>query len=94
MDWVEFVMQNRSMLDLKFMVSKPKHPRHEWKGDYTRHIHLWLKFNRERLYIPISLIADAGYIDLWGRSYTVISSLEGAEEMMKEAYAYFSEHAG
>lgn len=92
-DWIDFVRQNMTTLDLKFMWSKPR-LRHSWKGDYTRHISRWSKYGRERLYIPISMTSDAGYIDLYNKKYQVTTDVEDAEDKLKEVYAYLSEHAG
>lgn len=94
MDWVEFVRQNQTILNLRFRWSKPRHPKHEWRGEHTRQTHLWLKHGKERWYIPISMFSDAGYIDLYSKSYVVTSDAEGSENKLKEAYAYLSEHAG
>lgn len=93
-DWIEFVQQNRTALDLRFMWSKPKHPRKDWKGDYTRHIQLWMgRSGAKRLYIPLSMMIDAGYIDLYNKTYRVTTDAEGAEDKLREVYAYLSEHA-
>ena len=94
MDWLDYVKQNHSMLNLRFMVSKPKHPRHDWRGHYTKRLSLWARYGKARLYIPISLVTNAGYIDLINKSYKVTSDMEGAEAKIKEVYAYLSDHAG
>jgi len=96
MSWLEYVKQNRTALDLRFMWSKPKHPKHDWKGYYTRHINMWISNEGYacRLYIPISMMSDAGFVDLINKSYAVTSEIEGSEEKLKEVYEYLTEHAG
>jgi len=93
MDWTEFVRQNLTILDLRFMVTKPRHPRYEWKGNYCHHINLWTQHGKKRLYIPLSLISDAGYIDL-SKKKCFYQDMEGAKEKIFEVFNYLTEHAG
>ncbi|KKN85472.1 hypothetical protein LCGC14_0277910 [marine sediment metagenome] len=94
MDWVEFVIQNWAMLDLRFRWSKPKHPRYDWRGEYIHHMNRWPGYERNRLYIPISFMSDAGYIDLIKKSFHVTSDIEGSKAKLKEVFDYLTEHAG
>ena len=94
MDWTEYVQQNYTAMNLRFMVVKHKNPRHEWKGRFTNYITPWTRGPHSRLYIPITLVSNAGYIDLNRKTIGYIQpEIEGAEEKLQEVFDYLKEHA-
>ena len=95
MNWTEYVQQNYTALNLKFMVERYKHPKHEWKGRYINYIALWTRGPYSKLYIPITLVSNAGYIDLNKKTIGRIDpGIEGAEEKLQEVLDYLKKHAG
>ena len=88
MDWVKLVKQNYNALNLRFMWSKPVDRRCDWKGTYTRRLHLWADL---RLYVPLSRLTDAGYINLIDHTIHVERDAEGAAEKLQEVFNYLKE---
>lgn len=85
MDWAKLVKRHYHALNLRFMWSKPVDRRYDWKGTYTRRVHLWAG---RRLYVPFSRLTDAGYIDLGDKSIHIESDAQGAAEKLQEVYNY------
>jgi len=93
MDWVKYAKQNRTALNMRFQVLKQRNPKSDWYGFYSRHISLWINSRRARLYVPLSLVSDAGYIDLIDHTIHQEIDLEGAAEKLQEVFDYIEENA-
>jgi hypothetical protein len=88
MSWVKLAKRNYNALNLRFMWSKPVDRRYDWKGTYTRRVHLWADW---RLYIPFSRLTDAGYIDLKDKTIHVENDAPEAAERLQEVFNYLNE---
>ena len=93
MNWLEYVRQNYTTLNLRFMYKKPKHPKYEWRGYYIRKLTIWDRYGEARLYVPYNMLEHAGYIDLLSKTMHPKDN-EGAKAKVLEVYEYLIEQAG
>lgn len=96
MEWLKLVKKNYHALNLRFMWSKPVDRRFDWKGTYTRRIHLWAALSainvpKWRLYVPFSRLTDAGWIDLRDKTIHIENDAPEAAEKLQEVFNYLNE---
>lgn len=93
MNWLKWVQKNMPVLNMRFMVEKPRDVHRDWKGYHTRRLHLWVKGPHARLYVPLSLVTDAGYIDLNNKTMCHTTEMDGAKEKLLEVFKYIQKNS-
>ncbi len=95
MDWIKLAKRNYHALNLRFMWSNPVDRRYDWKGTYTRRIRFQAEWRGLEihflLYVPISYLTDAGYIDLKDKTIHLENDVPGAAEKLQEVFNYLNE---
>jgi len=59
-----YIRRNWPYVKMRLSLVQPKSAKHDWRGNYVSSPRLWERGENLRMYIPLSQMLTAGYIDL------------------------------